>query len=181
MTNNKWQVLASIVSIENAWIRLTGEYILDDKGRKLTYWRIDRTDSVIIIPIHNDEIILPKPFYRHGIKDVAYDFPGGRHDGKKSFKENACQILERELGISKEDLISLVPVNDQGWSVDSSFSSQRVFVFEAVLKNTAEISLNMIGLKVPMDKNGVSTILEKINCIQCRCTLLDWMRLRHIY
>jgi hypothetical protein len=87
--------------------------------------------TVIILPIQNEHILLPPPFYRHGIQEVTYDFPGGRNSPGKNPEETAVVILERELCVSSDAVESLEPLNKQGRPVNSSFSNQRLFGFLA--------------------------------------------------
>ena len=176
MSTEKWEVLGSIVTIENPWMKLIGERLLDEEGRELDYWRIDRADSIIIIPIQSNDIVLPRRFYRPGIQELSYDFPGGRLEKGLSASEAALRILTRELDIDRPEVESLAPLCENGWAVDSSFSSQRVFPFRAYIKAEVSFSPKTIGIREPVNQAGVKRILDKLSCLQCRCTLLEWMR-----
>jgi len=74
------------------------------------YWRVERVDSVIVIPIQQDRIILPVPTYRPGIGEWTWDFPGGRCPMNQSPEEVVEAILARELDLQTpavEHLIAL--------------------------------------------------------------------------
>ncbi len=172
---SKWKLLESIVSIDNRWIELTGEYLLDEEGQRLTYWRVKRADSVIVIPIYRNKLILLKPSYRHGIEEFTYDFPGGRHEDALTHQETAYKILQRELHIFQNDVEKLTSINKDGWIVDSSFSSQRVFSFEAIIRSSSILYFDLIGIMESTDTEGVDKVFSKLCYMQCHCTLLEWI------
>lgn len=95
MKNNYWQLLETLVHLKNQWITFVGERLLDKQGKNITYWRVERSDSVIVIPILEEMIILPKPFYRHGVGYQTHDFPGGSHDADHDPMQTAYQVLQR--------------------------------------------------------------------------------------
>ncbi|MFW6179117.1 MAG: NUDIX domain-containing protein [Desulfohalobiaceae bacterium] len=175
MSEKKWKVLEPIVSIENPWLKLVGEYLQDDQGRHLTYWSVVRPDSVLIIPIQQGQIILPSKYYRHGVQEMTHDFPGGRLDPGMSREDAAESVLQRELGLQVADVQSLKPINSEGWLVDSSFSSQRVYAFEGIISAAAALEPGIVDSYQPADLSGARSILAKLVCLQCRCALLQWM------
>lgn len=176
----KWNVLESIATLENPWLKLVCEYLQDDQGRFLTYWRVKRPDSVLIIPIQNHSLILPQKYYRHGVQKMTYDFPGGRHNPNMTHAESAVQIVQRELGLSSSDIVSLEPIHETELIVDSSFSNQRVYAFEAQIDRETAIDSDIIAIQQPADAAGAGRMLEHLTCMQCRCALLQWMADRFI-
>ncbi len=166
--------MESIATLRNRWIELIGESVLDSNGQKLMYWRVKRADSILVIPMVEGRLVLLNPSYRHGIQQATYDFPGGRLDEGISHEENALVVLERELHVPRDCVRRLDRLNAQGgWHVDSSFSSQHVHVFEALIVGTNPTAGNR-AIQVPADSEGVSTALSLLSCLQCRCALLDW-------
>ena len=173
--SSKWQLLETLARFENPWLTLIGERLRDDAGQNLTYWRVERTDSVIIIPIYQENFILPKEYYRHGLGKMTFDFPGGRHDPKLTLEQSAYRILDKELKIKSDCIKSMSILNPHGWNVDSSFSSQKVFAFAAQILDSTKLNHDLIEMTQPADYNGAKAILDKLDCLQCRCALLEWM------
>jgi len=62
-----WKVQDRFLEINSRWLNLIGEHLQDDHGEVLEYWRIEKADSVIVLPIQSDRILIPKPSYRAGI------------------------------------------------------------------------------------------------------------------
>ncbi|WP_228040136.1 hypothetical protein [Nodosilinea sp. LEGE 07088] len=42
----------------------------------LEYWRVEKADSVIILPLQNQRLILPPHTYRPGMGKLTLDFQG---------------------------------------------------------------------------------------------------------
>ena len=175
MTSINWKLLETLARVENQWISLIGERLIDEQGQSINYWRVERSDSVIVIPVHRQQILLPKPFYRHGVGLQTYDFPGGRHNGNKEPVDTAYQVLHRELKVKASAVDHMTFLNPEGWLVDSSFSSQKVFAFEAHISEDASVSPEVVDISQPANRTGAAIILEKLNCLQCRCALMEWI------
>ncbi len=78
-----WQIQDCFLEFHSRWLTLIGEHWLDTQGQALEYWRIEKTDSVIVLPIQVDDlaqphILLPPASFRPGVGQVTLDFPGGR-------------------------------------------------------------------------------------------------------
>ncbi len=170
-----YKVINLLARLSNKWISLVGERVQDENGELLDYWRVERADSVIVIPVINDTIILPKPVYRHGAGETTYDFPGGRINDQETPLQAAFRILEKELSIKSCDVKDIHPINQNGWLVDSSFSNQNVFAFNADLQKSTILDRDLIRLQEPTNRQGVLKILELLVCIQCRHALLEWV------
>lgn len=169
-----YTVVSRIAELQNKWITLLGERVLDENRNILDYWRVKRADSVIVIPSIGGKIVPPKNFYRHGIGEFTYDFPGGRICAPDTPCSSAIKALERELGIQKDAIVSINHINEQGWFVDSSFSSQKVYAFEAKLSPVVCFDLEMDIFQQLVDRNSIIDILETLQCLQCRHALLEW-------
>jgi len=174
-----YKVISRIAELKNQWIALIGERVLDEYGQSIDYWRVERADSVIVIPFIGEKIIIPKLYYRHGIGDVTYDFPGGRIDGENTPIATAFMVLERELGVQRDAIVSIEPLNQKGWFVDSSFSTQKVYAFEAILSDNAPLIQKMVACKELIGKDEISNIFEKLHCLQCRHALLEWLLIKN--
>lgn len=176
MNLNHWRLLGSIATIQSPWVTVKCERWQDNENIELDYWRVSRPDSVIVIPIHEGFFLLPHPIFRPGVEECTWDFPGGRVRDGFSHEEMAVQLLNKELSIRQEDIDSITPINSQGYIVDSSFSSQRVWGYLAKLAKSTKLNEDAIGWKVPITKEGTAELLEKLDCLQCRALLLEFLR-----
>lgn len=59
-----WKTLDRFVEIRSPWFTLIGEHIQDDLQQIHDYWRIEHTDSVVILTIHDNKILFPMLNYR---------------------------------------------------------------------------------------------------------------------
>jgi len=124
-----WPTLERFVEIRSSWLTLIGEKLQDEQQRILDYWRVEKADSVVIVTIQSDRLLLPKPAYRPGVGKTTLDFPGGRVLPEQTTIEAAKIILQRELDIEESDIIRLKTLNQTGWEINSSFSNQKLFGF----------------------------------------------------
>lgn len=51
-----WQVQDRFLELHSRWMTLLGEHWLDAQGQRLEYWRIEKADSVIVLPIQQDHL-----------------------------------------------------------------------------------------------------------------------------
>ncbi len=167
-----WQRLDRIVNVQSRWLTLIGEHWLNDQGETLQYWRVERVDSMIIIPRQNGSLLLPPPTFRPGIAQATLDFPGGRFDPEQTKADNAYRILRRELGVSSSEVQSLLLLNQQGWPVNSSFSNQLLFGVVAEINPGASFPVDC--LTYPVSASGIHMLLQDLLCLQCRATLLAY-------
>ena len=170
----KQRILNRFVEMRSRWLTVIGENLEDDQGQILEYWRVEKADSVIILPIQGDRLLLPKPSYRPGVGNVTLDFPGGRVEDKNAIAEIAKTILERELGILPQAVLSLVPINSEGWAINSSFSNQKLYGYVAQIDAEYPINCDRLGASYPISQEGIHQLLEILVCLQCRAVLLDW-------
>ena len=54
----KQRILNRFVEMRSRWLTVIGENIEDDQGQILEYWRVEKADSVIILPIQGDRPLL---------------------------------------------------------------------------------------------------------------------------
>ncbi|MDJ0618615.1 MAG: NUDIX hydrolase [Calothrix sp. MO_192.B10] len=169
-----WQTQDRFLELHSQWLSVIGEHLQDEQGETLEYWRVEKADSVIILPIQNQQLILPPPTYRPGLGEKTLDFPGGRVPETEKAVTVVPKILQRELGITPETISRLTPLNSQGWAVNSSFSNQKLFGFVAHLEPTVQIPAKFIGGMYPINHDGISSLLNSLICLQCRAVLLEW-------
>lgn len=166
-----WPVNDRFLELRSRWMTLIGEHLQDDRGQLLEYWRVEKADSVIVLPVQNSMILLPAPSYRPGLGQITLDFPGGRISEGQDHREAALMTLKRELGIEATAVTRLTPLNSEGWAVNSSFSNQKLYGFTADIDggpSTSEL------LTYPANSIGVSDLLKSLTCLQCRAVLLEW-------
>ena len=172
-----WKTLNCFVTIQSPWVTLFGENLLDANGNRLEYWRVEKDDSVIILPIHKNQIIIPPPFYRHGIQTVTLDLPGGRNPVGVNPADTAFSILERELHVTRSFIRSMSVLNTEGWLVNSSFSNQKLYGYLAEIAESFEFLDDSQIQRFSVNPEGVRELLAKIHCLQCRAILLEWFLL----
>jgi hypothetical protein len=176
MTETKnWRTLDCLIKINTPWLTLIGEKLEDDRQQVLDYWRVEKADSVVIITIQNNQFILPHASYRPGVQQVTLDFPGGRVNQGISPNLAALEILSRELGISNVDIVSLNPLNQVGWMINSSFSNQKLYGFVAEINPNTLINRERVGKIYPTTSTGISQLLTDLTCLQCRAILREWL------
>lgn len=106
----KWKILEETDVSPSSWfpvkkhkIELPNGLIVDD------YFISDLTNAAMVLPITKEnEIVLVKQ-YKHGLKEVMIELPGGFQQKGKSLKESALAELEEETGI-KTSLENLIPI-----------------------------------------------------------------------
>jgi len=169
-----WQLRDRFVEMRSPWLTLIGEHLQDERGQVLEYWRIEKADSAVILPILNGHLILPTPNYRPGVGEPTLDFPGGRVAQGQSPSDVVRGILQREIGVASEEIAQITPLNTQGWAVNSSFSNQKLYGFVVNLQPTATIPANRIAATYPITQQGIHTLLQDLSCLQCRAVLMEW-------
>lgn len=169
-----WQRIDCFTELRNPWLTLFGEHWQDERGQRLDYWRVEKADSAIALTIYQDQLILPTPMYRPGIDAITLDFPGGRVLPRQTPCQAIRQILQRELKITENSIVSLTPLNQSGWAINSAFSNQNLYGFVAVLEPEIVIPAEAQVLFYPHNFAGIKELLTKLICLQCRTILLEY-------
>ncbi len=172
--DSAWTVHDRFLELRSHWFTLIGEHLTDHHGQPLEYWRVERAHSVIVLPLHNDTLLLPPPSYRPGINATTLDFPGGRLPADQTPAEAAIAILHRELGLPAHQIAHLDCLDPSGWPINTSFSNQRLYGVVAHIAPTATIAPAFLGQQVALTPSGIHTLLSAIACLQCRTLLLTW-------
>ncbi len=173
-----WPVRDRFLELHSRWMTLIGEHLQDPQGNLLEYWRIEKADSVIVLPIQGDRLLLPAASYRPGIGQSTWDFPGGRIAADQHPEQAAIVTLTRELGITADSITQLIPLNTEGWAVNSSFSNQKLYSFVAYIDNDldSQKALNPTIMTFPYPANlaELQPLLKTFTCLQCRAVLWEW-------
>ena len=170
-----WSRQKTLATVASPWVTVYAEQWCDDSGNILDYWRVDRPDSVIVLPIHRGNFLLPPPVFRPGIGRATWDFPGGRLPADLAPHEAVCTVLKRELGVKADHRTEQRALNEEPWAVDSSFSSQRLWGFVAVLDDNYSLDARRLGASVPATTDGAKHLLSRLHCLQCRALLMEWL------
>lgn len=169
---SSWQVRDLMVDLKTRWFSLVGEHLETEQGELLEYWRIERADSVVVLPLLAGELVLPEPMYRPGVGRATLDFPGGRIGQGEPPQAAAVRVLQRELGITAAAIARLTPLNQVGWSVNSSFSNQLLYGMVAELHPDTVPQASC--RRFPAQGAGIQALSEDLDCLQCRAVLREW-------
>lgn len=171
-----WTLIDEVVRVGSKWVTLIGERWLCDKGKELEYWRVEKVDSVIVLPVQSGRLYCAQPAFRVGIGRATLDFPGGRLPEDKKPQEVVPFLLERELGVPATAILQSHALNEQKWIINSAFSNQGLWGFVAEIDEAFPIPEEFVGASVSADEAGVSELLEQLDCLQCRMVLSEWQR-----
>ncbi|MFM1842331.1 MAG: hypothetical protein RLZZ490_1067 [Cyanobacteriota bacterium] len=168
-----WTYIDCFAKLQTPWLTLIGEKWLDDQQTPLDYWRVQKADSLIIVPQQGDRLLLPKPMFRPGIGATTWDFPGGRLLDRARLLETLTQILQRELTIHPPAIIQTQAINTDGWMVNSSFSNQKLYGYWVEIDPDYVLPQTAIGatFQIPQD---FPPLLQRLTCLQCRALFLEW-------
>ncbi|MGL4498332.1 MAG: NUDIX hydrolase [Planktothrix sp.] len=173
-SSDPWKLVQPLLEIPSPWVTVIAEQLQDNQGRILEYWRVKKADSVVILTIQNQRLLLPKPMYRPGVGKITLDFPGGRVAAEQTPLETVPIIVEKELGIKPCDIDKITPLNYQGWEINSSFSNQKLYGFVAEILPNILVDQDYLGATYPTTILGIEDLLKDLVCLQCRGILLEW-------
>lgn len=114
--SDPWRTLSQIVEVRSRWITLVAERLRDSEGREFEYWRIEKSNSLLVVVEYRDLLILPQPTYRPGVARVTQDLAGGRFDESLSKRSTAQKILRREFRLAGTVKASITELNKTGWT-----------------------------------------------------------------
>lgn len=169
-----WAVHRTLMNLQTPWLTLIGEELQTGDDQFIHYWRVEKADSVVILPLWQGQVLLPPPSYRPGIGQVTLDLPGGRIDPTEGPAAAVPRILQRELRLEAPQISALTPLNSRGWPINSSFSNQRLFGFRAELQGA--LTLPAESQYFPHTSSGVEKLLTSLLCLQCRAVVMEEWR-----
>jgi len=170
-----WERGNRFFELQSPWLTLIGEHWRDDRQQRLDYWRVEKADSAIVLPLCEDILLLPPPSYRPGLGEMTLDFPGGRVPAGQTAAAGVPAILQRELHLSPDHIQQIDALNPTGWAVNSSFSNQRLYGFVAHLDAAILTSAAAPSWRgYATTPAGIRDLLAALTCLQCRAVLLEW-------
>lgn len=118
----KWKVTRSEIVIKTPWFSLRKDRCLTPQGIIVPeYYTWQKRDCVIVFPITKDNTVLLIKQYRHGVREICLDFPGGTIEEGQSVEEAASAELLEETGYAAQSYEHLGE-----FLMDSSYSNQKV-------------------------------------------------------
>ena len=173
----KYIVLKEFVRITSKWVTIIGEQCKDSGGVPFQYWRVEKDHSLIILPVQKNHILIPAPVYRHGVGKSTCDLPGGRFQNNVVGKITCAAeaILNRELHTQRKDIEAIEPLFAHSLFINSSFSNQKLFACVASISDDWRETTDYPIARYSLSEIGMASLLEKLECLQCRAVLLEYL------
>lgn len=175
-----WTLLECFAEIKNPWLTLKGERWQDSQARRLDYWRVEKADSLVVLPQQGDRLLLPHPIFRPGIGRATWDFPGGRLTNLTKAELTLAEILHRELEVPAYAIAEIVPLNASGWPVNSSFSNQKLYGYWVKIDEDFLLNPGAIGAEFQVPSQ-LADLLRILDCLQCRALLREWQQINTLF
>ncbi len=169
-----WERTGTVATISSPCVTMYCERWRDSAGADLEYWRVERPNSIIVLPLRAGQILLPAPMFRPGVGRATLDLPGGRLTGDLSPEEAAVSILKRELGVAPDVIHDITPLNPDGWLVNSSFNNQLLFGLVATIGRGADMPPAAYATYAA-DRAGLRRLLADLTCLQCRAVVQEYL------
>ncbi len=105
MPQDSWTLLGSRYVREYRVLRVREDrYRFEPSGGETDFVVCESADWVLVIPFTADDQVVLVRQYRHGIRQVVLEVPGGIVDGEESPQETAARELQEETGYVAEDI-----------------------------------------------------------------------------
>lgn len=105
MPHNSWTLLGSRYVRDYRVLRVREDrYRFEPSGDETDFVVCESADWVLVIPFTADGQVVLVRQYRHGIRQVVLEVPGGIVDGKESPEETAARELQEETGYVAENI-----------------------------------------------------------------------------
>jgi ADP-ribose pyrophosphatase YjhB (NUDIX family) len=169
LLSRSWQKERRVLDVRSDWVDIFCEHWRTPEGQALEYWRVERPDSMIVVPVYEGHLILPLPDFRPGVGRATLDFPGGRMEAgeRLDLAHSARRILRKELGVEADDAGLISVLDACGQIINSSFNNQRLFVTSAELRRLT--AGNSGCVRVPLAQ--IDELSRQLSCLQCSYAL----------
>ena len=118
----KWNILRSQVILRTPWFEIRKDSCQTRQGVKIPeYYTWQKPDCVIVFPLTTDNHVVLIKQYRHGVKAINIDYPGGTIEDGQSLAQAAHFELKEETGYEFDAYECIGK-----YAMDSSYSNQFV-------------------------------------------------------
>lgn len=129
----KWQVLQSKTLIKNQWISVKCDSCINGNGLVIpSYYWVEGKDYVVVLGTTTEGKVVMIEQYRHGVKEILQEFPGGIIEKGECPEETAKRELYEETGYIANDII----LKKEIYSAPASLSTKGYLFFARNLINT---------------------------------------------
>ena len=103
MPDRSWKLLSTRLIADYRIVRLREDrYLFEPKRTEATFVVCDSADWVLVIPVTDDgQVVLVRQF-RHGVRQVVLEVPGGLLDPGETPEASATESLREETGYQAE-------------------------------------------------------------------------------
>ncbi len=103
MPHQSWTLLDSRTIADYEFVRLREDwYRFEPTGAEAPFVVCDSADWVLVIALTSDEQVVLVRQYRHGVREVVLEVPGGIVDKDESLEQAALRELREETGFTAE-------------------------------------------------------------------------------
>lgn len=129
-----WRVRSSRYALDVPWYRVRHDEVELPDGRVIDYYRSERPDGAMVLPITADGEVLLVRQYKHGAQAVMLELPGGLVNPGEDPAAAAYRELLEETGFATD-----APLQSLGWVMaDASKSCERLFSF--IARDVAQVA-----------------------------------------
>ncbi len=108
MPEQNWELLGSRVLVEHRILRFEADrYRVAPSGNEADFVRMVSDDWVNIVPLTAERHVVMVRQYRHGIRRVTLEIPGGMVDADESPAAAGLREMRQETGYAAEQATSL--------------------------------------------------------------------------
>jgi 8-oxo-dGTP pyrophosphatase MutT (NUDIX family) len=105
MPDRSWTLLETRTISEYPFVRIReDEYRFEPSGEVAPFVVCDSADWVLVIALTDDDRVVLVRQFRHGVRQVVLETPGGIVEGDESPEHTAARELSEETGYEAEDV-----------------------------------------------------------------------------
>lgn len=161
-----WKIHKSESILSTPWFEIKRDRCQTPEGVIVPeYYTWIKRDCVIVFPVTEDNHVLLIKQYRHGVKNICIDYPGGTiEEGQSVFAAARSELIE-ETGYSSMDFTDI-----GSFLMDSSYSNQKAHFVLALKCTKTQSNSNQQEitevLNIPLaDISGFAE--AEVECLLC--------------